>query len=178
MKTILLIHHSGDPSEAPQFEKINAYHRSKGFPRSSFGLYGGYNFLGEKDGQLKQYRGLDERGAHTDASCGEGHCNLVGMAYCFAGDMTWQVPNDDQLSTFYTVWKSLNYPKLVLHSDVKGTSCPGDYDYRNEMTRRWIADLKQQLKNAIAALPRWVGTLRGNMMKRKIERLKDIDGVE
>lgn len=177
MKTKLIIHHSGDSSPAPQFEKINGFHRGQGFPRSSLGLYGGYNWLIESDGQLKQYRGLEERGAHTDASCGEGHCNLVAMAVCLAGDFRSADPTPQQCATLYTLWKALNHPKLLLHSDVKGTECPGNFDYRNEILRRRLEDLRQRLYHAVRALPRFLGTPRGNMLSRLIERLRKMKGV-
>lgn len=178
MKTILAIHHSGDPSHDPQFEKINEYHRGRGFPRSSMGLYGGYTWLDEWDGQLKQYRGLDEYGAHTDASCGEGHCNLVANAVCLAGDFRNSAPSEPQLATLFTLWKALNYPRIVLHSDVKGTDCPGNFDFRNELTRRYYADLRKQLKDAVRALARFIGMPRWNTLTRKIRRLRNIKGVE
>lgn len=178
MRTRLILHHSADASDLPQFEKINGYHRSKGFPISSLGFYGGYHWLCGKDGTLKQYRGIDEYGAHTAAMCDDGHCNLVAWGVCLAGDLTWQTPTDAQLASLYTLWKALNYPKLILHSDVKKTDCPGDFDFRNEMTRRWLMDLRQQLKNALHALGRFVGKPRWNMLTRKISRIRKTKGVQ
>lgn len=179
MRTQIVIHHSADPSTSPQFDKINGYHKSKGFPRSSLGFYVGYNWLVEHDGQLKQARGLNDHGAHTDAMCDGGHCNLVAYGVCLSGDFTRNLPTPGQCATLYDLWKSLNYPKLLLHSDVKQTSCPGDFDFRNELTRRYYADLNQGLKNAMAALPRFLGSARGSMLSRLIDRLrKTIGGNE
>lgn len=174
MRTKLVIHHSDDASTAPQFEKINGYHRSKGFPISSLGFFVGYNWIVERDGKLMQARGLDDIGAHTAASCGEGHCNLVAYGVCLAGDFTFQTPTDAQLATLFTLWKALNYPRIYLHSDTKATACPGIFPFRNELNRRWFLDLKQQLKNALKALPRYIGTLRGRELDRKIDRLEKL----
>lgn len=178
MRTKLVIHHSGDQSESNQFEKINAYHKGKGFPISSLGFHAGYTFIGERSGEVKQCRGLEDMGAHTLGSCDGSACNVVAFGYCFAGNFTIQEPNDVQLASFYSVWKNLNYPKLILHSEVKRTSCPGFYDFRAEMTRRYLLDLKQRLTSAIAALPRFLGTPRGNMITRLITRLRKTKDVE
>lgn len=168
----LVIHHSGDPSPSPQFEKINAYHKSKNFPRSSLGFYVGYNWVLEQDGSLRQSRSLEDYGAHTDALCGEGHCNIVAVAVCLAGDFTKEDPTQEQLAKLYLLWKQLDYPKIWLHKDVKDTTCPGNFPYRSELRMRWLLDLRNRLANATKALPRFAGTNRGNMIQRLIERLR------
>lgn len=178
MKTKLVIHHSADPSTSPQFEKIDGYHRSKGFPISSLGFYVGYNWIIEHDGTLRQARGLEDRGAHTNAMCDEGHCNLVAYGVCLAGDFRKSDPTPQQCKALYDLYKALNSPKVFLHSDVKGTDCPGNFDFRNELTRQYLADLKQRLKNAVHALPRFMGTPRGNMLSRLIGRLRKTKGVD
>jgi len=174
MRTQLVIHHSADPSKAPQFDKINGYHKSKGFPKSSLGYWVGYNFLIEHSGEVRQARALTDHGAHTDAMCDGGHCNSVAYGICLAGDFTKADPRPEQLAALFILWKSLGYPKLLLHSDVKKTTCPGGFPFRNELQLRWLDDIRKQLASALKALPRFLGTLRGNMLGRKIERLENI----
>jgi len=174
MRSQLVVHHSADPSQTPQFDKINGYHKRKGFPKSSLGYWVGYHVLIEPSGEVRQARALTDHGAHTAAMCDGGHCNSVAYGVCLAGDFTKADPRPEQLAALYMFWKSLGYPKILLHSDVKKTGCPGKYPFKNELQIRWLADIHQQLKNAVRALPRFLGTLRGNMLGRKIERLENI----
>ena len=64
MINFLYIHHSAIPQDdTKQFWKINEYHKSKwNFP-SSMGYFGGYNYLCEQDGELRQYRAEGEEEA-------------------------------------------------------------------------------------------------------------------
>lgn len=173
-KPYLIIHHSADPSPEPQFGKIEAYHLSKGFPLSRLGYHVGYHFVIEHDGALRMARLITENGAHTAAACSGGHCNLVGIGVCVTGDFTAADPTDAQLSTLFDLYKNLGYPKLLLHSDVKGTSCPGSFAFIDEMSRRWRLSLKQQLAAIPKAIARFFGTPREKPLRRKEERLTEL----
>lgn len=177
MKALWILHHSADSSPGDQFDKINASHKSRGFPVSSIGFYVGYQAVIEKSGDLRRSRGWDERGAHTAASCEGEPCNVNAIGVCLAGDFTKEEPTMEQLDTLYRLWRDLGYPKTLLHSDVKRTACPGNFPFRNALQARYVADLTDRLKQGLRALPRLLGTSRGNILQRQITRLKRALGL-
>jgi hypothetical protein len=174
VKPYLIGHHSGDSSSGFQFDKINAYHRRHGYPKSSLGFYGGYQFLIEKDGTRRQYREIKDRGAHTDAVCGEDHCNLNGIGVCLAGDFTKETPTEAQLWALYHLSEELkamgHASVFVEHRELKRTTCPA-FDLRGALERKRREDLARQLKIAVNAIPRLFGP-RLQAVLRWIERLK------
>jgi len=177
MKQYFIVHQSGDSSPGPQFHKINSYHHSQGFPKSSLGFYGGYQYLIEDDGQLKQFRALEDVGAHTKALCSEEYCNLNGVAVCISGEFDYEtgiMPNEKQLKTLIELWvmlKDQGHAIIPLgHRDLKSTKCPG-FDARTLMEDLHREYLGKRLKIAEAAIHR-VKPPRLNTLIRFIERLK------
>lgn len=175
MKTTIFIHHSADPTDGPQFAKTYDYH-NRGAPRDDGTLkwpvgHGiQYHFFIEKSGQRIDGMPPDRIAWHS----GNPYWNENALAACIAGFE----PTEDQLVGLYQLWKELDCCTVMYHKEVRDTKCPGNFDFRAELKRRYYADLKQRLKNAIAALPRFMGTPRGSMISRLIERLRKTKGIE
>lgn len=72
----IVVHHSG--SIYDNLEKIDAYHKSKGWDGC------GYHFVIEKDGQVKIGRSLNKVGAHAK-TCGPNR-NRTHIGICLTGD--------------------------------------------------------------------------------------------
>lgn len=127
--TTIYIHHSAIKQDGTkQFWKINEYHKSKwNFP-SSMGYFGGYNYLCEQDGELRQYR---TDGEETAAQKGE---NLTALSICLAGDFMRDMPTQAQIGTLqgFLADKMRTYgltrQQVKAHSESKlaQTLCPGD----------------------------------------------------
>ena len=132
----IIWHHSADASPAPQFEKIDRYHKSKGFPRSSLGFYVGYHWLIETDGAIKLAREEDEIGAHD---AGE---NPNSLGICLAGNFNITQPTDLQkiavvrlLSEIKSRWP-IPLTRIEPHRWDDDTECPGTL-----LPDNWLADL-------------------------------------
>lgn len=127
MKLFIVLHHSDDPTQGPQFNKINRSHKNRGFPISSLGFYVGYQWLNGFNGQMKQARTEEERGAHCDAKL----MNFLSIGVCSAGDFTTHKPNDAQIvSLEKLVWEiqcrwGIPNENILLHKECKATACPG-----------------------------------------------------
>lgn len=177
LKTTLFLHHSADASEQPQFTKTYDYH-NRGAPRADGSLkwpVGNgiqYHYFIEKLGERFDGKPPDLTAWHSNNP----YWNKNALAVCLAGDLTKQTPSEAQLASLFALWKSLAYCTIKLHKEVRDTSCPGSFDFRAELKRRYYVDLSQRLKNAISALPRFEGTPRGNMITRFIERVGNIIG--
>ncbi len=89
----IIWHHSADVSSSPQFDKIDEYHKTRGFPISSLGFYVGYHYLIEHDGSIRKAREESEIGAHD---AGE---NFNSIGVCFAGDFNIDFPTQEQAAS-------------------------------------------------------------------------------
>jgi len=150
----IIWHHTGDPSTAPQAEKINESHESRGFPQSTLGFYGGYHYLIEHDGTLVQYRNEAEYGAHD---AGE---NVDSLGIGLAGNFSVTLPTFAQQTAFAALLSVLcqkyRIPLAGIEPHRKGdtTECPGKM-----LKDGWAAMLHGKteiirLKNILAALQR------------------------
>ena len=164
----LMLHHSADSSEEPQLERVRAYHDSGAGGKWPPGLGIQYTFFIEREGPYVQNWPVDKITYHA----GSEGWNRAAMAVCLAGDFTKGNPTESQLEQLYALWKSLEYPTLMKHKDVRQTACPGSYDFIKELTRRRNVTLEQRLMAAMKALPRFIGTSRGGVLERLIVRLK------
>lgn len=179
MKSSLFIHHTDDPSTKPQFQKVYDYH-NRGAPRDDgtrkwppgHGMQ--YHFFIESFGELWKGKDQDKTAWHSN----DPYWNDNALAVCLAGDFTHGDPTDQQLATLYNLWKSLSYPKIMLHKDVRDTECPGTFPFKSELRARYLLDLRNRLATATKALVRFVGTVRGNMLKRLTERLRKLIAEE
>ena len=123
----IIVHHSADPTNEAQFQKINAHHRQRWNFVSQLGFFGGYHYLIEKSGEVRQYRLDDEEGAHCIGQ------NKSSIGVCLAGNFDEQLPTSNQVVSMcklidylLKVWQipaSAIYP----HRKFNPTSCYGIY---------------------------------------------------
>lgn len=164
----------------PQLPRVNAYHKSQGFPKSSLGYWCGYHFFIGEDGTKVQTRGLDERGAHavncgckTDQSGASFNTlNYRAIGICLAGDFRNHPPNQIQIDVLYDLIQEIQQAygsRFLLHREVKNTACPG-IDYRpllEEAHKRWLAKDLVRKQDAL----RWATGSRRTMLERAIARI-------
>jgi N-acetyl-anhydromuramyl-L-alanine amidase AmpD len=138
----IIIHHTADSSNEDQSAIVDRFHKSKGFPQSLLGYYGGYHYLIEKDGDIFQYRLETEIGAHD---AGENY-NSIGIA--LAGNFNYELPSTAQeialAQLLDQIIKRWNIPldRIEPHRWGDTTDCPG-----TKLADRWaqIIYLKRQL---------------------------------
>ncbi len=87
----IIVHHTADSSAGPQFDKVDVYHKQRGFYRSSFGYYVGYHYLIERDGSVRQAKEDNEEGCHT---IGE---NISSLGICLSGNFDIELPTQQQI---------------------------------------------------------------------------------
>jgi N-acetylmuramoyl-L-alanine amidase len=121
----IIWHHTADSSNGFQSGKVNLYHKSKSFPISSLGFYGGYHYLVEKDGSIFQYRKETDEGAHTIGF------NLSSIGVCMSGNFDIEYPTAAQRSAFAALlsgimdrWK-IPVGNIDPHRAYANKSCPG-----------------------------------------------------
>jgi N-acetylmuramoyl-L-alanine amidase len=123
--TRIIWHHSADETQKPQFDKINAYHKSKGFPVSSLGFFVGYHWLIEPNGDVIQARSEDEIGAHDTGE------NLNSLGICLAGDFDYAIPTEAQCVSLASLMDGIRSRHKIgilsiePHRRDDNTSCPG-----------------------------------------------------
>lgn len=123
----IVLHHTADPSQGPQFDKVNASHKARGFPISKLGFYVGYHYFIGFEGTIKIARREDEIGAHCDAK----NMNRRGIGICLAGDFTKNKPNKKQIEALAALMRDIKIrnqipdTRVVLHRECKPTACPG-----------------------------------------------------
>lgn len=139
MKIIrIVVHHSADSYKGSQFDKINTYHKTKFNLISSTGFYGGYNYLLERDGTIKQYR---PDGEETAAQKGY---NFDSLSICMAGNFDIEMPTQKQVSSLRQFLKSkmlkYNIPTdmIMPHRSLGQTSC-----YGNNLTDDWAKHIAE-----------------------------------
>jgi len=126
MKLFIVLHHSADASQTPQFMKVNDSHQRRGFPLSSLGYFVGYHWFIGFDGTVKQARSESEVGAHCNAKL----MNYIGIGICLAGDFTKHKPNNAQIIALEKLLTEVqarwNIPdtNILLHRECKSTTCP------------------------------------------------------
>ena len=121
----IIVHHTADSSQGPQFEKVNEYHKQKGFNPSTKRIYCGYHIFIEKDGQTIKARDFSEVGQH----CTEQNNTSVGI--CLAGNFDEQLPTEAQKATLaercLEIMKMFNIPisRIYPHRMFSNTHCYG-----------------------------------------------------
>ena len=145
----IIWHHSADTTKTPQASKIDAYHKSKNFPVSALGYYGGYHVLIERDGSRFRYRGDTETGAHDKDE------NIDTLGVCLAGNFDIELPTENQkmslarlLEEWTIIW-SIPKENIEPHRLHDTTSCPGTKLY-NDWAKEILNDLPTAgIKNTI-----------------------------
>ncbi len=121
----IIWHHTADALMSHQFEKINKYHKSRGFPLSSLGFYVGYHWLIEHDGTLKQARKENEIGAHDKGE------NVGSIGIALAGNFNHTRPTGAQKKTAAILVKrilkdwNIHITRIEPHRKNDATDCPG-----------------------------------------------------
>src|SRR3990167_11268827 len=86
----IIFHHTADASTSPQFARVDAYHKTRGFPKSKDGYYCGYHYFIERDGKIQKARHEDEIGAHDTGE------NLTSIGIALAGHFNVETPTQAQ----------------------------------------------------------------------------------
>lgn len=121
----IIWHHTGIDDLRPQLERINRYHKSRGFPISALGFHVGYHYLIESDGSIVQCRLDTELGAHDTGE----NLNSIGIA--LAGDFNQSQPTEAQEKAAARVVGELRYSfniplsRIEPHRWDDSTDCPG-----------------------------------------------------
>jgi len=123
--TRIIWHHSADASNEKQFDKVNAYHKTRDFPRSSLGYFVGYHWFIERDGSLVQARKETEIGAHDSGE----NTNSIGI--CLAGNCNFIMPTEAQSASAALLVKNIRnrwkipVTRIEPHRWDDSTDCPG-----------------------------------------------------
>ncbi len=141
----IIVHHTADPSNGNQFEKVNEYHKQRWNFASSIGFYAGYHYIIEKDGKVMRAREDDEEGAHTKMH------NKESIGIGLAGNFDYQTPTANQTLALVKLIDSLvkkwQIPatEIYPHRKFAPTSCYGivllDDWAKNEYRSYLIANL-------------------------------------
>lgn len=121
----IIWHHTADAQQADQFEKVNAYHKTRDFPLSALGFYVGYHYFIERDGTIRQAREDTEIGAHDQGE------NLDSIGVSLAGNFNIEMPSEAQIASggkvIFELMRKWNIPitRVEPHRRDDTTDCPG-----------------------------------------------------
>lgn len=143
-KELIIIHHSAISRtiQPLQFNSINNYHKEKWGYKSSLGFYGGYNYLIEPTGEVKQYRLDEETGAH----CKGLNETSIGVALTGNFSKEGEYPTESQIVSLRALLRSLMakysipFEKIKPHRYFAKTECAG-----NNLTDKWFAETFAEL---------------------------------
>jgi hypothetical protein len=116
---VLIVHHSAVAGTSDQFDAINNYHKSKGFPKSRLGYYTGYHFTIDKEGRTRQTKYNDEVGAHTIG------WNTDSIGVCLFGDFNSEQPTTKQKEALNRLKDKLGLPMDLHRNKQSNRTCPG-----------------------------------------------------
>lgn len=123
--TKIIVHHTADASGASQFDKVDRYHESRGFPKSKLGYFVGYHYFIERDGKVKQARLDSEVGAHDKGE------NYESIGIGLAGNFDEEFPTNAQIDALQKLLvklvtvHELSWQVVVPHRIGDATSCYG-----------------------------------------------------
>ena len=150
-----------------QFESVNNSHKIRwsGKTLSKMNYYGGYTYLIERSGEVRQYRGEEEVGAH----CVQKWKNYNSIGISFAGNMSVQELTEGQIIAAYKLIKDIQERRGIKNENIKphrfykSTQCPGNnlpdkvWDYLQEqyekIKEKTPPIVKWHIKNKI--IERW-----------------------
>lgn len=175
----IVLHHTADPTQGPQFDKVNASHKARGFPISKLGYYVGYHYFIGYEGTIKVARYESEIGAHCDAK----NMNYRGIGICLAGDFSKYTPNKKQIEALAALVRDIKIrnqipdQRVLLHRECKPTACPGT-DLRRlikEVDSLLAKDvLLSRLEDSYEQYQEATKPSEKNRLRRLIERIKDL----
>lgn len=131
----IIVHHTADAGIAPQFDKVNAYHKEKWNFQSAIGSFVGYHYFVERDGTVFQARMDEEEGAH----CLGRNRDSIGIA--LAGDFSIDLPTANQrlamvkiIDQSLKVWQ-ISPVAIFPHRAFRPTAC-----YGLRLSDRWARE--------------------------------------
>jgi len=147
-KTHIIYHHSGVSREVQpnQFWTINNYHKQKWHFKSQLSLYGGYTYLIEPNGKIKQYRLETETAAHCIGM------NDKSVGICLSGHFSKELPTEAQKTALQGLLlelvKKYNIPltRIVGHRYFAKAECPGR-NLSNDWAQQLVATEYQKSDN-------------------------------
>jgi hypothetical protein len=132
-KSYINLHHTSiyaknDSDE--QFDIINEAHRKRweGKTKSSYGFYGGYHYLIERNGVVQSFRDDYEIGAHNRSSW----MNYRAIGIAFSGNMSVQHLTEEQIKASVILIRKLQSAYNISSKNIKphryyrSTQCPGN----------------------------------------------------
>jgi len=161
MKYVFL-HHSASSTPGLQLNEINAYHKSKGFTKSTLSFYVGYNFVLDRNFQVTQTRSEFEEGCHT-VTPKFPDANKNGIGICMAGDFTKEIPSPALLNLLAPLLADIQVRHRIpesevwLHREVENmpggtyTECCGQ-DFRSltkALRKTWLQNKINSLRELI-----------------------------
>lgn len=111
--THIIVHHSACDDTAPQFARINEWHKERGFPYSELGWYVGYHYVIEHDGLVRRARSDNEMGAHD---AGE---NDHSIGICLAGNFDRTTPSAAQVRSLGQLLVQLVQRYDIRYTDIE-----------------------------------------------------------
>lgn len=143
----VIVHHTAvSRTKAPvQFDAVNRYHQSQwgDSVKSSLGYFGGYHYLIEPTGVVRQYRNDNEMGAHT---VGE---NASSIGVCLTGNFDVEFPTIEQTNALrdllrvLVVRHGLKYSDIYPHRKFASKTC-----YGLNLADDWASKLASSLVDA------------------------------
>lgn len=140
----IIWHHSAVQSKKHQAAGINNSHRTRGFPKSSLGFYGGYHLLIERDGSVFRFRNDNEIGAHDSGE------NINSLGICLAGNFSLEYPNEAQVAALTPLLRDwmqkygISAERIDPHRMGDSTECPGKL-----LPDNWAANLLRPNPNQL-----------------------------
>lgn len=131
--TKIIIHHTAIDGGDAQYSRVNEYHQTKGFPRSSLGSFCGYHYLIERTGNIIKARHENEEGAHTKGQ------NFSSIGIGLAGNFNEKYPTIEQEAALLDLLEevtqrwSIAATEIKYHRHFSDTDCPG-----YKLTNDWI----------------------------------------
>ena len=157
MKTKVVLHHTADSSTEPQYDKVWKYHDSGAGGKWPKGHGIQYAYFLERDGVIMKGRNEGETTWHS----GKWLMNKMSIAICLAGDFTKQNPTREQTRSLKLVLtdiqkrRGISNNSVLLHREVKSTSCPGVdlrkfivEDFPDDTLKKRIVQLQKAKKRA------------------------------
>lgn len=177
----IIIHHSVSPKDVPaniaeaSFNR-NHKERFKAQTLSSMNWYIGYQYVIYGKGEVRQYRGDMEQGAH----CKEQNKNFDSIGICLSGDFDKEDPNPEQIASLKKLMGELiakyNIPTLNIFPHRKyalnGDGTPYKSCYGKRLSDDWASNLMKVVPVVDTTVldpefaKKWAGAMILNVEKR------------
>lgn len=148
----IIVHHSADSFNQEQFQRIDLYHKSRGFDKSELGFWLGYHYLIEKSGLCRQGRNENEIGSHCIGQ------NDQSIGICLAGNFDSQTPTANQkislvkLIDYLTKKWQIPANQIFPHRKFTATTCYGIMLSDDWARTEYVNFLKENLIHLLTIL--------------------------